>query len=151
MNQTIISRFGMSVFVDGNSLQDLPLVIPENVFQLTWTNNKTGNIFYLDNSQEKITEFPAWAQTCVNVYDAHLPPPAPAPTPEELNKREASNMLYATDWTTIPDITDPAKSTPALTNQAEFLAYRNQLRAIAVNPPTTLVTLPIAPKPKWSA
>lgn len=48
-------------------------------------------------------------------------------------KKDASALLYDTDWTTIPDVADPA-NTPYLTNQAEFIAWRSQVRALAVNP-----------------
>lgn len=48
-------------------------------------------------------------------------------------KKQASALLYETDWTTIPDVADPA-NTPYLTNQAEFIAWRSQVRALAVNP-----------------
>lgn len=149
MNQINIGRFRMSVGVNGYYLFNLPITIPEGVESLNWLNDEKGYIFYNDCTQEEITVFPEWAQQCVNIFNENYPKPNPEPTPEELNKQEASNMLYATDWTTIPDITDPAKCTPHLTNQADFLAYRNQLRAIAINPPTNLVTFPPAPKPKW--
>lgn len=73
---------------------------------------------------------------------------SPKPTQEELDalwiptqetvakqscKQQASALLYETDWTTIPDVADPA-NTPYLTNQAEFIAWRSQVRALAVNP-----------------
>lgn len=48
-------------------------------------------------------------------------------------KKQASALLYETDWTTIPDVADPSNS-PYLTNQAEFIAWRSQVRALAVNP-----------------
>lgn len=48
-------------------------------------------------------------------------------------KAQASQLLYETDWTTIPDVADPA-NTPYLTNSAEFIAWRSQIRALAVNP-----------------
>jgi hypothetical protein len=48
-------------------------------------------------------------------------------------KRQASQLLYETDWTTIPDVADSSQS-PYLTNQAEFIAWRSQIRALAVNP-----------------
>lgn len=72
----------------------------------------------------------------------------PKPTQEELDalaiptqetlakqacKKQASQLLYETDWTTIPDVADPA-NTPYLTNQAAFIAWRSQIRALAVNP-----------------
>jgi hypothetical protein len=59
------------------------------------------------------------------------------PTQETIAKQkcktEASKLLYETDWTTIPDVADPANS-PYLTNQAAFIAWRNQIRVLAVNP-----------------
>lgn len=150
--RTVIQKYQNIVFVDGNSLINLQnLPIPNDVFDLYWDDNTSGWINKIDGSVEKITTFPDWAQQCVDIYNAALPVPEPVPTPEELNKQAASAELYATDWTTIPDITDPTKSNPTLTNQAEFYAYRNQLRAIAVNPPTTLVNLPVRPQAKWSA
>jgi len=52
---------------------------------------------------------------------------------KQLCKEQASALLYETDWTTIPDVADPANS-PYLTNQAEFITWRSQVRALAVNP-----------------
>lgn len=63
-------------------------------------------------------------------------------------KEQASGRLYATDWTTIPDVADPTKSNPYLTNQAEFIAYRSQLRQLAVNPVEN-PTFPPVPKAQW--
>ena len=64
-------------------------------------------------------------------------------------KQQASQLLYDTDWTTIPDVANPINN-PYLTNQAEFIAYRNTLRGLAVNPVTDPV-FPDAPTPTWSA
>ena len=59
------------------------------------------------------------------------------PTQEESQKqackKQASQLLYDTDWTTIADVADPA-NTPYLINQADFIAWRSQIRALAVNP-----------------
>jgi hypothetical protein len=63
-------------------------------------------------------------------------------------KEQASGRLYATDWTTIPDVADPTKSNPYLLNQAEFIAYRSQLRALAVNPVENPVFPPV-PTAQW--
>lgn len=79
--------------------------------------------------------------------------PPPGPTPEEIqtkNKQQAQALLSATDWTTIPDVADPAVSNPYLTNAAEFAAWRSQVRAIAVNPPTTQAVFPEQPTEQWS-
>jgi len=67
------------------------------------------------------------------------------------NKSQASALLSATDWTSIPDVANPSASTPFLLNQGEFLAWRSQIRAIAINPPTTPVTFPDKPTEKWSS
>jgi hypothetical protein len=63
-------------------------------------------------------------------------------------KKEASELLYATDWTTIPDVADSANN-PYLTNQAEFITYRSAVRKLAVNPITN-PTFPTIPAEQWS-
>ena len=73
------------------------------------------------------------------------------PTQEKLAKQDckekASKLLYETDWTTIPDVADPANS-PYLTNQAEFIAWRSQIRQLAVNPVVNPV-FPPTPEAVW--
>lgn len=66
------------------------------------------------------------------------------------NKQQAESLLQATDWTATIDIADPEYSNPYLTNQAEFLTYRSQIRSIAVNPPTTPAEFPSKPQELWS-
>lgn len=66
------------------------------------------------------------------------------------NKSQASALLSATDWTTIPDVANPSASNPYLMNQGEFIAWRSQVRAIAVNPPTTPAVFPEQPTEQWS-
>jgi hypothetical protein len=66
------------------------------------------------------------------------------------NKHQAEARLYETDWTTIPDISNPAVSDPYLTNVAEFIAYRNNIRKIAVNPPATIIEWPEVPESVWN-
>jgi len=81
-----------------------------------------------------------------------IAPPVPTPTPEELIaqcKQTAVAILNATDWTTIPDIVLP-ENNPYLTNQAEFIAYRNVIRGYAVNPVVDPVW-PTAPTVQWSS
>jgi hypothetical protein len=65
-------------------------------------------------------------------------------------KAQAASLLTATDWTTIPDVSDPALSDPYLTNAAEFAAYRSNVRKIAVNPPVTVDVWPVEPNEVWS-
>ena len=62
-------------------------------------------------------------------------------------KEQASKLLYETDWTTIADVADPS-NTPYLTNQADFIAWRSQIRALAVNPVVDPV-FPPKPNEVW--
>jgi len=86
-----------------------------------------------------------WADEKPNQYV----PPVAVPTAEE-NKQNAVNKLQQTDWTTIADVADPALSNPYLTNQAEFFAWRSQIRAIAVNPTAGNLDWPVKPQEQWS-
>lgn len=74
----------------------------------------------------------------------------PNPDYAELNKIQAESLLSETDFTQYADVIDPAYP-PYLTNSDEFKTYRNQIRIIALNPPTTLITdWPIKPENVWS-
>ena len=90
---------------------------------------------------------------------------SPKPTQEELNalwpytqetfkkqncKLQATTILNETDWTSIGDVGDPAKSNPYLINQAEFIAYRSTVRGYAVNPVVDPVW-PTQPTEQWSS
>ena len=76
-------------------------------------------------------------------YIAHIPSP-------NQNKAEAERRLAATDWVNQPDVYDPA-NTPHLTNHDAFLAYRSQVRAIAVNPVEGNLDWPVEPTAVWSS
>lgn len=77
-----------------------------------------------------------------------------APTPEEIqtqNKQKAKSLLVETDYVNEPDVIDPSRN-PHLLNQVEFLTYREEIRQIAVNPPTTVIeNWPIKPSNVWSS
>ena len=62
---------------------------------------------------------------------------------------QAKSILTATDWTSISDVGDPAKSNPYLVNQADFISYRSAVRALAVNPVANPVW-PVEPTEQWS-
>lgn len=64
-------------------------------------------------------------------------------------KKQASQLLYETDWTTIADVGDPAKSNPYLINVADFVVYRSALRQLAVYPVAN-PTWPTKPTEQWS-
>ena len=87
----------------------------------------------------------------------------PKPTQEELdalwiptqeadskaaNKATASQLLTNTDWTSIADVGSPSNN-PYLSNQSEFIAYRNTIRAIAVYPPAGEIVWATPPTEVW--
>lgn len=76
--------------------------------------------------------------------------PIPLVPTAEQNKETATSLLSATDWTTISDITDKTNS-PYLINQAEFIAYRNIIRKIAVYPIEGNLVWAEVPKSIWGA
>jgi len=63
-------------------------------------------------------------------------------------KSTAQTLLSSTDWTEIPSVANTANS-PHLINQSDFIAYRNALRALAVNPVVN-PTWPTKPTEQWS-
>ena len=64
------------------------------------------------------------------------------------NKATASSLLSGTDWTTIADVASPTNN-PYLSNQADFIAYRNVIRAIAVYPPAGEIVWATPPTEVW--
>ena len=64
------------------------------------------------------------------------------------NKATASSLLAGTDWTTIADVASPTNN-PYLGNQADFIAYRNVIRAIAVYPPAGEIVWATPPTEVW--
>ena len=73
----------------------------------------------------------------------------PAATADE-NKATAVSLLQATDWTTIADVGNPQMSNPYLANQAEFIAYRNEVRQYAVYPQAGNINWPTPPAEVWT-
>jgi hypothetical protein len=74
--------------------------------------------------------------------------PVPVPPTAEQNKATASQLLTNTDWTSIADVGSPSNN-PYLSNQADFIAYRNVIRAIAVYPPAGDIVWATAPTEVW--
>ena len=156
MRLTIIPSDG-AVYENGVAYSHLTWEgTPANVHALQWFDSNTGWIEFNDGTpNEDIDVLPQWALNAGAAWDAAAnPPPPPAPTPEEIqaqNKATATQLLAATDWVELPSVSDPT-SNPHLLNKADFVAYRDQLRAIAVNPPTTPVNpWPTKPTEQWSA
>jgi hypothetical protein len=77
------------------------------------------------------------------------PEPSNVPTAEE-NSNYAIGLLQQTDWATIPDVADPAISTPYLTNQQAYFDYRNIVRGYTINPVAGNINWPVQPTPIWS-
>jgi len=63
--------------------------------------------------------------------------------------QQATELLSITDWTALPSTGDPLQSNPYLINQEEFIAWRSQVRAIALNPSYDSV-IPTEPTEVWS-
>ena len=83
------------------------------------------------------------------IENVYVPYVAPIPTASD-NKSTASSLLTATDWTTIADVSNPQTANPYLSNQAEFIAYRNVVRNMAVYPVEGNLTWPVVPTENWS-
>lgn len=77
-----------------------------------------------------------------------IAPDIPIPTAAQ-NKATASSLLSATDWTTIADVANPQISNPYLANQADFIAYRNVIRNIAVSPVAGDLVWATVPVENW--
>ena len=155
MKLTIIPS-DKTVYVNSISIGDLVLStanIPVDVHALQW-DEVAGSIEFIDKNipNQSISELPAWANACVAIwqtaYDNSQKPYIP--TADE-NKGMASALLSQTDWTTIPDVSDPTKSNPYLTNVNEFLTYRNAVRQYAINPISGTIDWPTVPTSVWAS
>jgi hypothetical protein len=123
---------------------------PANVHALQWFGSNGWLEFNDGSPNEDIAVLPLWVANAELAWDAaNTPVPPEPPTPEQ-NKATAMSLLSATDWTELPSVSDPT-SNPHLLNKADFVAYRDQLRAIAVNPPAGDITWPTKPTEQWSS
>lgn len=113
--------------------------LPEEFVPFTADPNDTGN----QSSKQIFDDCKAGVYGPVGEYVPHVPT-------AEYNKHTASELLSATDWTAVPDVSDPTKSTPHLTNVNDFLSYRNELRQYVVNPVSGNVAWPTKPNAIWS-
>lgn len=127
--------------------------IPTNVRVLQWQDT-SGWLEFWDQQNEDIADLPNWATCCLAQWQiAHnneINPPPPPPPTAEINKKTAIQLLANTDWTTIPDVSDPTKSNPYLSNVNDFLAYRNAVRQYALNPVAGDITWPTLPQEVWT-
>lgn len=119
-------------------------------------NNLVVNLIVIDEN-----DIPDWvvAPTYIqsdtaNIGDTYengqFIPPAPIPPTAQQNKERAVKLLQETDWTTVADVGNPELSNPYLINQAQFIAWRSQVRAVAVNPVEGFGVIPVKPQEQWS-
>jgi hypothetical protein len=122
---------------------------PIDVHALQWNVN-AGWIEYNDGKpNEDITVLPEWTNNALEAWNVANTPKPPEPPTAEGNKNIAISKLKATDWAATVDISNPQYSNPYLTNQDAFLAYRNQIREIAVNPVAGNIDWAIEPDAVW--
>lgn len=146
--------------IDNNVIKDnVPLncaidlsscAIPSNIRALQWRET-SGWIEFWDQDNQDITELPSWVTCCVAIYDVAMAPKPVLPQTAEANKEHATSLLQQTDWTTIPDVSDPTKSNPYLSNVNDFVTYRNAVRQYAVNPVAGDLTWPTLPQEVWTS
>jgi len=137
------------VFYNGLDLSSCS--IPADVHALQWQDT-AGWIEYNSPLVENqpITELPAWANCCMTKWtEANTPVPPQPPTAAQ-NKETAVDKLQATDWATIPDVADPTKSNPYLSNAQDFIVYRNAVRQYAVYPVAGDINWPTIPQEVWT-
>lgn len=75
--------------------------------------------------------------------------PTPPPTADQ-NREDAIARLQKTDWLTIPDVGDPTKSNPYLSNVQDFIVWRNAVRQYAINPVAGNIDWPAKPTEVWT-
>ncbi len=151
MQLTIIPIDG-TVSENGKSYINLDLsscAIPANVRALQWKDD-AGWLEFWDKQNEDITELPSWVNCCLTKWTEANTPVPPSPPTAEQNKQTAINLLQQTDWTTIPDVSDPTKSNPYLANVNDFVTYRNAVRQYAINPVAGDITWPTLPQEVWT-
>lgn len=152
MRLTIIPVDG-NVVKDGVGYINLNLSscsIPLNIRALQWKET-FGWLEFWDKQNEDITELPSWVNCCLAVWTVANTPVPPSPTTAEENKQRATYLLQQTDWTTIPDVSDPTKSNPYLSNVNDFVTYRNSVRQYAINPVAGDIAWPTLPQEVWTA
>lgn len=124
--------------------------IPADVHALQWQDTAGWIEFNTPIENQPITELPAWANCCMTKWTEANTPVPPAPPTAEQNKSTAVSKLQATDWTTIPDVGDPTKSNPYLSNVQDFVVYRNAVRQYAINPVAGDINWPTLPQEVWT-
>ena len=123
--------------------------IPADVHALQWQDVKGWIEFNDGKTNEDISSLPEWSSNAIMAWTVANTPVPPSPPTAEENKATAVGLLQATDWTTIADVGNPQMSNPYLANQADFIAYRNTVRTIAVYPTAGDIDFPATPNSNW--
>ena len=124
--------------------------IPSNIRALQWQET-AGWIEFWDQQNENITALPSWVDCCLAAWTVANTPIPPSPPTAEDNKLMATWYLRVTDWTTIPDVSNPAKSNPYLSNANDIVTYRDVVRQYAVYPVAGYITWHTKPEEVWTA
>jgi hypothetical protein len=153
MKLTIIPSDG-AVYENGVCYSNLTWQsTPLNVHALQWLDVAGWIEFNNGTPNEDITVLPQWANNAMDAWtvaNTPVPPPPPVPPTAEQNKQTAVNKLQTTDWTTIPDVADPTKSNPYLSNAQDFVTYRNAVRQYAIYPVAGNINWPAVPQEVWT-
>jgi len=113
--------------------------IPADVRALQW-NGTAGHIEYVgDAPNTSIDALPAWATACTALWAAEESKPEVVTLANIKNRADA--LLEISDWSVLPDV--------ALANKSDWVAYRQQLRAIRSSP-TLDAVFPETPAKVWS-
>jgi hypothetical protein len=123
---------------------------PLNVHALQWNDNAGWIEFNDGTPNENITVLPQWADNAMDAWTVANTPIPPSPPTAEQNKQTAIGKLQSTDWSATVDIANSNYSNPYLTNQNAFLAYRSEIRQVAVNPIAGNIDWAIEPDAIWS-
>lgn len=118
---------------------DYGLILSTNYVGAEWV--LTGNSY---DSLEWLSDTPKPTQAELDA----LWPSTQESQAKDACKKQASALLFETDWTTIPDVANPSDSNPYLINQREFMTWRSAIRQLAVNPVADPVW-PTQPTPQW--
>jgi hypothetical protein len=142
-----------SVGKDGKFYQDLNMdscSIPSNIHALQWLNDSGWIEYNTTIPNDPITELPAWANCCLSKWEEADAPIPPTPPTAEENKFTAMDKLQQTDWTVAPDVGDPVKANPYLSNVQDFIDYRNVIRQYAIDPVEGYIIWPNLPVENWT-
>lgn len=101
-------------------------------------NSLVTNVVLVDDLTilPNLVEIPDGSQAGIGwsyIDGEFIAPPPYIPSADD-NKQTAIKWLKDTDWTSSSDVGNPQTANPYLENQTDFIAWRSQIRNIAVNP-----------------